>query len=266
MAGREFGTPGAARARAYVAERFHTVGLAPAGGSFVHAFAESDGRTGRDPGSARSGANVLGLVTGRDRRDQYIVVSAHYDHVGVRDGQIYNGADDNASGTAALFAIARHFLRHTPRHSMVIAAFDGEEAGLVGARAFVRSPPVDRAALRLNINVDMIGRDPDDVLYVAGTRAFPWLRPIIEEAAKVAPVTLRMGHDDPADRRSDWTQDSDHYAFIEARIPALLFSVEDEEFHHRPTDDYETMTLDFYVRAVETVIRTLRLLDERLPL
>jgi Zn-dependent M28 family amino/carboxypeptidase len=74
-------------------------------------------------------------------------------------------------------------------------------------------------------------------------------------------VTLRLGHDDPAGREADWTRQSDQYAFIEAGIPALLFSVEDEAHHHRPTDDYETMTHDFYVRAVQTVIDAIAVLD-----
>jgi len=257
MEGREIGTPGSERARAYVVERFHAVGLEPVAGTFVHPFATpARGRAG-----GRPGGNVLGRLAGTKTPDQVLVISAHYDHVGVRGGEVFNGADDNASGTAALFAIARHFARHPPRHSLILAAFDGEETGLIGAREFVRQPPVPRSAIRLNVNVDMIGRDADDVLYVVGTRAFPWLRPLIAGVASRAPVTLRMGHDDPANPREDWTRASDHYAFMEAGIPALFFSVEDEEHHHRPSDDYETMTHDFYVRAVETIIDTITVLD-----
>jgi Zn-dependent M28 family amino/carboxypeptidase len=110
----------------------------------------------------------------------------------------------------------------------------------------------------------MIGRDDDDILFVVGTRAFPALRPLMAGVAERAPVTLRMGHEDPADRREDWTRDSDHYAFIEAGLPALLFSVEDEQHHHRPTDDYETMTHDFYVRSVATIIDAIETLDREL--
>jgi Zn-dependent M28 family amino/carboxypeptidase len=257
MAGREIGRPGGERARAYIVERFQAVGLEPVDGAFVHPFTTPErGGPGR-----RSGANVLGRLAGSRTPDRVLVISAHYDHLGIRGGQVFNGADDNASGTAALFAIARHFLGHPPRHSLIFAAFDGEEAGLIGAREFVRHPPVPLSAIHLNVNLDMIGRDENDILFVVGTRALPGLRPPIAEVAARAAVTLRMGHDDPSNGREDWTRDSDHYAFMEAGIPALLFSVEDEQHHHRPSDDYETMTHDFYVRAVETVIDVIAVLD-----
>ena len=260
MAGREIGTPGAERARAYIVERFRAVGLEPVDGRFVHSF-----RTAvQGPARGRAGANVLGRLTGVQAPAQAIVISAHYDHLGIRAGEVFNGADDNASGTAALFAIAGHFQRRAPRHTLIFAAFDGEEAGLLGSRAFVASPPVPRTAIRLNVNVDMIARDADDLLFAVGTRAFPALRPTIEQVAERATVTLRMGHDDPADRREDWTRDSDHYAFMEAGIPALLFSVEDEAHHHRASDDYGTLTHDFYVRAVETIIDVIETFDAQL--
>ena len=91
------------------------------------------------PSVAVDGAkrNVVGRIDGTAAPGRYIVVSAHYDHIGVRNGQVFNGADDNASGTAALFALARHFSANRPRHSLIFAAFDAEESGLRGARHFV---------------------------------------------------------------------------------------------------------------------------------
>jgi Zn-dependent M28 family amino/carboxypeptidase len=200
------------------------------------------------------------------------VISAHYDHVGVRNGTVFNGADDNASGTAGLFALAQYFSVHKPANTLIFAAFDGEETGLRGARAFVAKPPVDAAAIAINLNMDMIGRDPNSRLYVVGTYAQPFLKPFIERVAARAPVKLVMGHDDPvqaAANRSnqafeDWTGDSDHRAFCDARIPCLYFGVEDFDQHHRATDDYETMTHDFYVRAVETLLYAIQEFDGRL--
>jgi pimeloyl-ACP methyl ester carboxylesterase len=108
----------------------------------------------------------------------------------------------------------------------------------------------------------MIGRDPDNTLYVAGTRQQPFLKPFIEKAAARAPVKLVMGHDDPnAKGVEDWTRDSDHYAFCQAKIPCLYLGVEDFANHHKTTDDYETMTHAFYVRAVEAAAHTIRELD-----
>jgi hypothetical protein len=260
MEGREVGTAGGARARAYLVERFQAAGLAPFDGDYLQPV-RVPARGGRP---VRDGANVIGYLRGTRLPERYLVVSAHYDHVGVQSATVYNGANDNASGTAALLAIARHFAAHRPRHSLMVAAFDAEEVGLVGARAFVQSPPVERSALVLNLNVDMIGREADDRLFVVGTRRQPLLAPVIARVAGRAPLKLIMGHDDPNDRQEDWTRDSDQYAFIEAGIPALLFSVEDTAQHHRPTDDFETITVGFYVRAVQTVIEVIEEFDRSL--
>src|SRR5436190_10247304 len=112
-------------------------------------------------------------------------------------------------------------------------------------------------------NADMIGRAPDDKLFVVGTALQPFLRPYIEAVAAKAPVKLLMGHEDPK-QREDWTRDSDHYSFIQAKIPALYFGVEDFDQHHKATDDYATMTYPFYVKAVETLIQSVQYFDAHL--
>jgi pimeloyl-ACP methyl ester carboxylesterase len=206
---------------------------------------------------------VIGRIDGRTNPRRYIVVTAHYDHIGVAaNGEVYNGADDNASGTAALFALAAHFKAKPPQNSLIFAALDGEESGLEGARAFVQTPPADAASIVLNINLDMIGRDPNDTLYVVGTRQQPFLKPFIEKVAAKASIKLLMGHDDPTQKGvEDWTRDSDHYAFCQAKIPCLYFGVEDFANHHKTTDDYETMSHAFYVRVVETMAQAIREFD-----
>lgn len=261
MQGRQVDTPGGEKARAYVVARFTASGLQPFGQSFAQPFTFA----GRSGGAERRGVNVIGRIDGTRQPRRYIVVSAHYDHIGVNrtSGDVNNGADDNASGTAALFALAKYFSAHPPVNSLIFAALDAEEVGLQGARAFVARPPVDIASIALNLNMDMIGRDPDDKLFVVGTRRQPALKPIIESLAARVPVKLLMGHEDPA-QKEDWTQDSDHYEFMKAGIPALYFGVEDFAQHHKPTDDYETMTHDFYVRVVETMVEAVRAFDTRL--
>lgn len=247
MEGRAAGTEGGARARALLVARLAAAGLAPLGDSFEHPFTFGP--------AARRGVNIVGAVRGTTDPDRFLVVSAHYDHVGVRNGRVYNGANDNASGAAALPAIAAHFVAHRPRTSLLVVAFDAEEEGLLGSRAFVRAPPVPLASLLANVNLDMIGRDPDNRLWVAGTRQFPLLRPLVAQVAQRAPVDLRMGYDDPAlGRDRDWTRDSDQWAFIERGIPALYVGVEDFGLHHDPDDDYASMTLDFYASAVRTIV------------
>jgi hypothetical protein len=263
MQGRQVGTPGGAKARAYVVERFKASGVRPFGSSFEHPFTFTAGRGAAQ--AAREGVNVLGRIDGRRTPRHYIVITAHYDHVGVRNGEVFNGADDNASGTAALFAVATYFNTRRPQNSLIFAALDAEETGLRGARALVATPPVEVASLAINLNMDMIGRDPDNLLYVAGTTAQPFLKPMIERVAASAPVRLVMGHDDPTKKDvENWTNSSDHRAFCEAKIPCLYFGVEDFANHHKASDDYETMTHAFYVRAVETMIRAVEEFDARL--
>jgi Zn-dependent M28 family amino/carboxypeptidase len=260
MQGRQVDTPGGAKARAYVVDRFKASGIAPFGASYEAPFAFA----GRGANAAeRHGVNVVGRIDGSRQPRHYIVISAHYDHLGARNGQVFNGADDNASGTAALFAIGKFFAAHKPTNSLIFAAFDAEESGLRGSQAFVKQPPVDAALLSIDLNADMIGRDPSDKLFVVGTAIQPFLTPYINAIALKAPVKLLIGHEDPK-QPEDWTRDSDHYAFIQGKIPALYFGVEDFDQHHKATDDYETMSYSFYVRAVETLVQAVQQFDAHL--
>ena len=264
MEGRLVGSPGGAKARAYVIERFKASGLLPLGTSYESPFTFTAGRGAT--AAERQGVNIIGHLPGTREPRRFIVITAHYDHVGVRNGVTFNGADDNASGTAALFALAAYFTANPPAHSLIFAAFDAEESGLRGARQFVAQPPVDAASLVINLNMDMIGRDANNLLYVVGTHSQPALKPVIERVAAAATVALTMGHDDPAKKEiEDWSNSSDHAPFCQAKIPCLYFGVEDFENHHKPTDKYETMTHDFYVRAVETMIRVVKAFDTAPP-
>src|SRR5262249_26677964 len=149
---------------------------------------------------------------------------------------------------------------HRPETSLIFAAFDAEETGLLGSQEFVRHPPVDVRALVLDINIDMIARDK--TLYVVGTHLQPFLKPAVERTIAKASVRTVMGHDDPAQRNlDDWTRDSDHYSFIQMKIPALYFGVEDYAQHHKTTDTFETIDPDFYVKAVETIIQAVQEFD-----
>jgi len=259
MQGRRTGTPGGNKAREFVIERFKASGLSPIGTSFEHDFPLGL----RGTNSPSRGVNVIGLIKGRRQPNRYIVVSAHYDHLGVRNGQVFNGADDNASGTASLFTLAAYFATHTPENSLLFVAFDAEEIGELGSLAFVRNPPVASEQLLLNLNIDMIGREPSNRLFVVGTARAPALRPIIDALIPKVPVRLLVGHEDPR-QPEDWTRDSDHYSFMQAGIPALYFGVEDFDQHHKATDDYETISYGFYVRSVETMVIAIEQFDANL--
>jgi hypothetical protein len=254
MEGRRTGTEGNAMARHYLEGRFADIGLRSFGDGYRQSF-----RFTNRQGEELVGHNLVGYVAGTRHPERYLVLTAHYDHLGIRDGQTYNGADDNASGTAGILAIAEWLTRHPPEHSVIIAALDAEEMGLQGARAFVAAPPVLVDAIVMNINLDMVSRNENDELYAAGTYHYPFLRPPLERVAARAPVTLRFGHDSPdIPRGQDWTTQSDHAPFHQAGIPFVYFGVEDHPDYHRPGDTVENIDPDFYGRAVQTARPGLR--------
>ena len=250
MEGRGVGTPGSEKARAYILSRFREIGLAPVGDRFEHTFAF----TKRD-GSAAQGVNLIARVKGT-QPGRAVVVTAHYDHLGVRNGEIFNGADDNASGVAGLLAVAEAFKAKPPTYDVILAVVDAEESGLRGARAFAAAPPIPLESIALNINFDMLSKNPKNELFAAGASAFPVLRPILEQVAATVPVTLKLGHDTDADgAQNNWTNQSDHYAFVEKGVPWVYFGVEDHPEYHRPNDDFATIPQDFFKRSVATVVQ-----------
>jgi len=260
MEGRAPGTPGSARARTFLIESLRSIGAAPIGESYEHGF----------EAAGAPAVNIIATLPGRDpvpgvdATNRYIVLTAHYDHEGVRGGVVFNGADDNASGVAAVLAIARDVSVNPLRATLVIALVDAEEMGLLGAREFVERPPIPREQIALNVNLDMVSRTAG-LLWAVGAYHTPALRSVIEQATADAPVTVRQGHDRPgAPEGADWTNSSDHAPFHQAGIPFVYFGVEDHADYHRATDDFENVDPVEYVAAVETILTVVRALDESL--
>lgn len=259
MQGRAPGTPGSEKARAYILSRFAQIGLSPIGDRFEQPFTYAK----RD-GSTVQATNLVARIKGTGG-GKAMVVSAHYDHLGVRDGQIYNGADDNASGVAGLLAVAEAFKAKPPKHDVILAVVDAEEGGLRGAKAFVAAQPVPLASIALNINFDMLSKNAKNELYVSGTAPFPYLKPILVKVATTAPVTLKLGHDTDANGKdNNWTSQSDHYAFAEKGVPWVYFGVEDHPEYHKPTDVFATVPQDFFKRSVATVVQASLALEREL--
>ena len=269
--GRATDTPGGALAEQLVGARFSEVGLSHFGDrfeqpfSFVHRSIRALWRRNRPFTKTYSDArNVVGYVTGTVSPDSFIVVSAHFDHLGVIGGEVYHGADDNASGTAALLAIAAWVHSHPLRHSVVFAAFDAEELGLRGSQAFVSALPFPRERLLLDINVDMIGRSDDGRLFVSGVRYTPGLQPIVERAALASRVPVHSGHDRPmwmTGLIADWTGASDHSSFHDLGVPFLYFGVEDHADVHEPTDTADRIDASFFAASADTVLSALLAAD-----
>jgi hypothetical protein len=265
MQGRDTGAPGGERARNYIVGRLDSLGVVAPPMGRLQPW-ELQGRTRAGP-KTFNGVNVIGLIPGRRVADRYIVVTAHYDHVGVNaEGQVFNGADDNASGVATMLALAAELKRQAPEHSVLIVALDGEERGLLGAKHFVEAPPVPLESIAMNLNFDMTARaETDGKLWVTGTYQNPAFRPILEGIPANGAVALAFGKDTPQDTGEDnWVESSDHAAFYRAQVPFLYLGVNYHPDYHRPSDDFERITPSVFISATELSITSFRALDAAL--
>jgi len=254
--GRKTGTKGAEMARAYIIERFQKLGLKsyPQHINYAQEFTFNSRN-----GAKINGTNVIGYIPGKS--NNAIVVSAHYDHLGIVKDEVFNGADDNASGTAGLLKIAAYFAKNKPNNTIIFASFDAEEMGLQGAKAFVSNPPVPINTIAVNLNMDMISHSDKGELYVAGTFKYPDLKKYVDTTRKDIKVIL--GHDDPKLGHDDWTNQSDQGAFNAKNIPFLYFGVEDHKDYHKATDEYATITKQFFSNAAEVVLDVVKKIDQQ---
>lgn len=253
MEGRRTGTEGNRKAREYLVQRFEEEGANPFQGSFTHEFEFSNRN-----GEVTTGINVVGEIPGKI--DSVIVITAHYDHLGIRDSLIYNGADDDASGTAALITYIDYFSHVKPNHTLVFAAFDAEEMGLQGARAFTEDS-VFMERVVMNINLDMISNNDKNELYASGTFHHPELKPVLE-GIETGEVKLLFGHDRPEQGYDDWTNASDHAAFHAKGKKFIYFGVEDHEHYHQHTDEFATIPLEFYKKSTKTILNAILAFDK----
>jgi Zn-dependent M28 family amino/carboxypeptidase len=259
LEGRKTLTDGNQKAREYIKRRFESLGLTSQYSDYTQFFPVKDGKSGNNMGQ---GANIVGFIPGQESA-KIIVITAHYDHLGKVGDEIFNGADDNASGTAGLLSLAAYFAENNPKYSMIFAALDAEEKGLQGARALVKDFPFPLKDVLLNINMDMISRSVKNELFATGTSHYPQLKSIIEEVSENK-VNLRFGHDEPGIGAQDWTFASDHAVFHEAGIPFIYFGVEDHVDYHKATDTFGHIDQDFYYHAVNLILQCVKAFDEQL--
>lgn len=252
--GRKTDTKGAEMARTYLNKRFTAIGLKSFEQlkDYEQAFSFENGE------KPVNGKNMIGYIEGN--REEVIVISAHYDHIGIIGGKIYNGADDNASGVAALLKFAAYFKQHKPEHTLIFAAFDAEEMGLQGAKAFVDNPPVGLEKIKLNINMDMISHNDKNELYACGTFKYPDLKKYFYTTNPNLKVLF--GHDDPKLGHNDWTNQSDHAVFNNINIPFIYFGVEDHKDYHQPSDDYERINKMFFIDAAKSILEIIINIDK----
>ena len=253
LEGRRTGTDGSKKARTYIIDHLKKAGIDPLVADYEQSFSMSQ---------SGNGVNILGVISGKKK--ETIVISAHYDHLGIRDNTIYNGADDNASGTATLLAIVQYFKKNAPQHRLIFAFFDAEEMGLKGSAYFVNALDLQKENIVLNVNLDMVSRSNKNELYACGTYHHPLLKKDIEKMKPPLGLKLLFGHDDPTIGKNDWTESSDHYSFHQKKIPFIYFGVEDHSDYHKPGDDFEKVNVDFYSKSTETILVAIQSLDKSL--
>ncbi len=257
MAGRRPGQPGSELARQFLQRRFTELGLIPAGTAGFTQRYQTDGQS--------DGVNFVGKINGTEPKLPAIVLTAHYDHVGVHHNRVYPGADDNASGVAALLALAAYFQAHPPRHSLIFAAVDHEEQGMHGSKQLFAGKLLDPQQLALNVNLDMLSRDSKAQLFAVGTYQHPALLPLLQPLQQDSLVALKFGHDRPsavAGLVQDWSDASDHGIFATEGVPFVYFGVPDHVDYHQPTDTFERVDLEFYHKVSDTILSALLLLDQ----
>lgn len=232
---------------------------------FIQKFSFEDRRTKKMLVDA---ANIVAFIPGESSK-KVIVVTAHYDHVGIgrpnaAGDSIYNGTDDNASGTAALLVLAEYFSKNRPQHGILFAALDAEEMVLQGAKALVNDFPYPLAQILLNVNMDMLSRSEAKEVFVSGTSYYPQFKTILGKIPIETGSVLRFGHDIPGTGAEDWTRSSDHGAFFENKVPHLYFGVEDHVDYHQPSDSFAGIHPAFYEATVRLILKSLLALDAAL--
>lgn len=215
----------------------------------------------KNPGEL-NGENVIAMIPGSDLREETIVISSHYDHLGKKDSLIYYGADDNASGTSAVVELARVFQKakkdgHGPRRNLLFLNVSGEEKGLLGSAWFVSNPTVPIHSIVTNLNIDMIGRTDAEhdstgvrnYVYIIGSnRMSNELHAINETMNDSGPkLELNYKYSNPNDPNNFYRR-SDHYNFIKKNIPAIFYFNGTHIDYHKPSDTADK--IDFSLLAL----------------
>lgn len=267
LGGRAIGTEGEQKAAAYLAKEFAKIGLAPKGtDGYFQPFTVSkpsnpheEAAIGTD-GDGITGRNVLAFLD--KKSDKTIIIGAHFDHLGMGgqgslhrgDSSIHNGADDNASGTAALLALAEVLKNEDLKSNVLFIAFSGEENGLWGSNYFTKNPTLDLKTVNYMINMDMVGRmKEDNSLAINGVGTSPSFPPVLDliNTDSLKLITSESG-----------VGPSDHTSFYLQDLPVLHFFTGQHEDYHKPSDDSERINYAGIVKVVRYITRLVKQLDQ----
>ena len=251
--GRSLGSRGRVLAKNYIAEAFAEFGLKPMVDDFFHSFEVRSQR----PVMNFVGSNVVGVLEGSDPllKDEYIVIGAHYDHLGykIKDGErvVYSGADDNASGVAVMLEIARHFSenRHKLKRSIIFIGFDAEESGLIGSREFVRADkPIENKQIKLMFSLDMLGMyHANKGLGLKGIGG-------IKEGAEIANLLAVTHGINLKNTSPKFDYRTDTYYFGDSRIPSAHAFTGLKSPYHKPEDTADLLEYDGMVSITKYLI------------
>ena len=212
--------------------------------------------------------NVLGYLEGSDKKAEVLVLSAHYDHEGIKNGVVYNGADDDGSGTVSVLAMARAFAQakkdgHGPRRSILFLANTGEEKGLLGSEYYTSHPIYPLENTVTDLNIDMVGRvdslhmGQGDYLYLVGDDKLSSELHTLSEATnqQYNPVALDYKYNDPADPEHIYYR-SDHYNFAKHGVPVIFYTSGLHPDYHQPTDDVDKIDFPAMARRDQLIFHT----------
>ncbi len=220
-------------------------------------------------GQAVATENVVAIIEGKSKPEEYIVISSHLDHEGIKNGEIYNGADDDGSGTVALLEIAEAFKAaaaegNGPERSIIFLHVSGEEKGLLGSRYYTDNPLYPLANTVANLNIDMVGRtDPKresenrNYVYLIGTDRLSTELHEISEQANAATVKMELDYTyNAADDPNRFYFRSDHYNFAKNNIPVIFYFNGTHADYHKPTDTVEKIEYDLLAQRAQLVFYT----------
>jgi hypothetical protein len=259
LAGRLTGTPGNDSAAAFLGRRYAALGLRASAPAYLqHFVARPPSHTGPSPSLPTQ--NVFAVLPGSDASlsGQYVVVGAHFDHLGTStDGAldpdshaVRLGADDNASGTAAVLELARLFAHSPAKRSIIFANFSGEEEGLLGSEYFADHSPVAIDSIDAMVNFDMVGRLKNDRLIVYGVATATELPALLDSANSLTQLKLTA--------QGDGFGPSDHSSFYAKNIPVLHFFTDLHDDYHRATDTPDKINGAGEARVVTLAERVIR--------
>lgn len=263
MAGREFAKIESKQAQNYIVSSLASNKVQPFQNRFRHLFEHKSFL------SQKTGSNIIGFVKGTHFPDQYIVLSAHYDHLGKKGSKVYNGADDNASGVAAVLIYAQEIAKKPLKHSVIFLFTDGEEVSLLGAKAFISQQQWLLPQIKLNINIDMIAgsKSTNKLHFIDRGLGNIFSQDEIEGfklLSQSSNVKIKRGFKREfggMGRATSWLTASDHGVFNREQIPFIYFGVGEHRNYHTIDDNYDNINHLFYAQAVQTIFQYLLFAD-----